>query len=332
MLADDMGLGKTLQAMCVVRDGRRRGRRWSSARPACSSTGQARARALPPGAAASPSITGRARARRDRRRHADQLRDPAPRREGAGGAQPGTRWCSTRRRRSRTRTARRRARRTRCAARFRLALTGTPVENRLEELWSLMHFANRGLLGGRCDFDERYARPIADGRAGAAAALRAAHPAVRAAAPEAGRRARAAAAHRGRAARRARRRRARRLRRRPRRDAEGRAGAAADGGRQGVHRRRSRRCCGCARRRATRRWCPARRAPTSSKVEALLEALETAVAEGHKALVFSQWTSLLDLIEPRARARRAAVRAPRRQHARSRRGRRRASRPTTARR
>jgi hypothetical protein len=33
-------------------------------------------------------------------------------------------------------------------------------------------------------------------------------------------------------------------------------------------------------------------------VEALLEALETAVAEDHKALVFSQWTSLLDLIEP----------------------------------
>ena len=40
------------------------------------------------------------------------------------------------------------------------------------------------------------------------------------------------------------------------------------------------------------------RADTSSKIEALLEALETAVADGHKALVFSQWTSLLDLIEP----------------------------------
>jgi hypothetical protein len=32
---------------------------------------------------------------------------------------------------------------------FRLALTGTPLENRLEELWSLLHFANRGLLGSR---------------------------------------------------------------------------------------------------------------------------------------------------------------------------------------
>lgn len=30
---------------------------------------------------------------------------------------------------------------------FRLALTGTPVENYLEELWSLFHFINPGLLG-----------------------------------------------------------------------------------------------------------------------------------------------------------------------------------------
>jgi SNF2 family DNA or RNA helicase len=32
-------------------------------------------------------------------------------------------------------------------------------------------------------------------------------------------------------------------------------------------------------------------------VQTLVEALSTAVSEGHKALVFSQWTSLLDLIE-----------------------------------
>jgi SNF2 family DNA or RNA helicase len=39
-------------------------------------------------------------------------------------------------------------------------------------------------------------------------------------------------------------------------------------------------------------------AETSSKIEALLENLEQVAAEGHKALVFSQWTSLLDLVEP----------------------------------
>jgi SNF2 family DNA or RNA helicase len=43
---------------------------------------------------------------------------------------------------------------------------------------------------------------------------------------------------------------------------------------------------------------PGQKADTSAKVEALLESLENAAADGHKALVFSQWTSLLDLIEP----------------------------------
>src|SRR5258708_7702937 len=54
---------------------------------------------------------------------------------------------------------------------FRVALSGTPIENRLEELWSVMHFANPGLLGGRSDFQERYAAPIANGDAAAAARL-----------------------------------------------------------------------------------------------------------------------------------------------------------------
>lgn len=45
-------------------------------------------------------------------------------------------------------------------AEMRLALTGTPVENRLSELWSLMTFANPGILGTAQEFDERYERPI----------------------------------------------------------------------------------------------------------------------------------------------------------------------------
>jgi hypothetical protein len=186
-------------------------------------------------------------------------------------------------------------------ASFRLALTGTPVENRLEELWSLMHFTNRGLLGGRSDFAERHARPIAEGRAGAAEALRqrvrpfllrrlkqdvapelpprtdavlrvelgdgerAVYDAVRAA---------------------------------TRKDILALLGA--DGG-EGKNRgmiaaleallRLRQAACHPA-------LVPGQTAPTSSKLEALLEALSTAVAEDHKALVFSQWTSLLDLIEP----------------------------------
>jgi SNF2 family DNA or RNA helicase len=180
-------------------------------------------------------------------------------------------------------------------ATFRLALTGTPVENRLEELWSLMHFANRGLLGGRSDFADRHARPIADGQAGAAAALR---QRVRPfllrrlkqdVAPELP----------------------------PRTDAV--LKVSLDDGERAVY---------DAVRAATQKdllalleagggvmkaleallrlrqaachpaLVPGQTAATSSKIDALLEALETAVAENHKALVFSQWTSLLDLIEP----------------------------------
>ncbi|HXU02164.1 MAG TPA: DEAD/DEAH box helicase [Polyangia bacterium] len=178
---------------------------------------------------------------------------------------------------------------------FRLALTGTPIENRLEELWSLMHFANRGLLGGRSDFSEQVARPIAEGRAGAAANLRqrirpfvlrrlkkdvapelpprtesvlrveltdgerAVYDAVRAATQEE-------------------------------------ILALIEGGKgvmaalEALLRLRQAACHPAL--------VPGQTAATSSKIEALLEALETAVAEGHKALVFSQWTSLLDLIEP----------------------------------
>lgn len=46
------------------------------------------------------------------------------------------------------------------SAGFRLALTGTPVENRLSELWSIMHFLNPGFLGNREAFRANYALPI----------------------------------------------------------------------------------------------------------------------------------------------------------------------------
>ncbi|HEX9019381.1 MAG TPA: DEAD/DEAH box helicase [Anaerolineaceae bacterium] len=43
---------------------------------------------------------------------------------------------------------------------FRLALTGTPVENRLSELWSIMNFLNPGYLGTRDSFQSNFALPI----------------------------------------------------------------------------------------------------------------------------------------------------------------------------
>ncbi|MGW5360561.1 DEAD/DEAH box helicase [Actinopolymorpha pittospori] len=45
-------------------------------------------------------------------------------------------------------------------ARARVALTGTPVENRLSELWSIMEFANPGMLGPFTRFIDDYAVPI----------------------------------------------------------------------------------------------------------------------------------------------------------------------------
>lgn len=178
---------------------------------------------------------------------------------------------------------------------FRLAMTGTPLENRLEDLWSLMHFANPGLLGGRRDFEERVAEPVASGRAEAAAGLRSRiRPFV-----------------------------LRRLKRDvaadlpPRTDsvlrvalgereravydavfAATRAEVVAlmdQGGSvlkalEALLRLRQAACHPAL--------VPGQQAASSSKVELLMEELGEAAADGHKALVFSQWTSLLDLIEP----------------------------------
>jgi superfamily II DNA or RNA helicase len=43
---------------------------------------------------------------------------------------------------------------------FRLALSGTPIENRLAELWSIMRACNPGLLGTQARFNERFANLI----------------------------------------------------------------------------------------------------------------------------------------------------------------------------
>lgn len=178
---------------------------------------------------------------------------------------------------------------------FRLLLSGTPVENRLEELWSAMHFANPGLLGGVSDFQDRYASPIASGNPEAAARLRAKiRPFVlrrtkREVLPELPARtdtvlhveldeAERSVYDAVRVA-----------------TKKSVADKLAQGGGvlaalEALLRLRQAACHSGL--------VPGQHAETSSKIERVVEALEDAVAEGHKALVFSQWTSLLDLVEP----------------------------------
>jgi SNF2 family DNA or RNA helicase len=63
---------------------------------------------------------------------------------------------------------------TRAAARLsataRIAMTGTPVENRLEELWSIFSVTNPGLLGSRARFRQRFIVPIHSRRSATATA------------------------------------------------------------------------------------------------------------------------------------------------------------------
>jgi superfamily II DNA or RNA helicase len=181
--------------------------------------------------------------------------------------------------------------------RFRVALSGTPVENRLEELWSIMHFVNPGLLGGRSDFRERYAAPIAVGDPGAAARLRAKiRPFVlrrmkRDVLPELPPRTDQVLAveldERERAVYDA-------VRVATRKDVAEKlqkgGGAGVLAALEALLRLRQASCHSAL--------VPGQSAETSSKIEAVVEALSDAAADGHKALVFSQWTSLLDLVEP----------------------------------
>jgi superfamily II DNA or RNA helicase len=179
-------------------------------------------------------------------------------------------------------------------AAFRVALSGTPVENRLEELWSVMCFANPGLLGGRSDFQDRYAIPIANGDPGAAARLRAKiRPFVlrrmkREVLPELPPRTDQALFveldDRERAVYDA-------VRAASKKDiAEKIAQSGVLAALEALLRLRQAACHPAL--------VPGQDAPSSSKIEALVESLADAAADGHKALVFSQWTALLDLVEP----------------------------------
>ncbi len=183
----------------------------------------------------------------------------------------------------------------RLQARFRLTLTGTPVENRLDELWSQFHFSNPGLLGGRHDFQSRYAKPIAEGDADKAERLRQRiRPFM-----------------------------LRRLKREVARELPPRTDVVVRCTLNERERELYDAIVAATRKEVVERLqeggnvlaaleallrlrqaschpglLPGQTAETSSKVELLMDLLDKVLAEDHKALVFSQWTSLLDRIEP----------------------------------
>jgi len=61
----------------------------------------------------------------------------------------------------------------RIPARSRIALTGTPVENGLGDLWAILDFANPGLVGSRSSFVQQLGRSGESGKVAAEDALRA---------------------------------------------------------------------------------------------------------------------------------------------------------------
>jgi SNF2 family DNA or RNA helicase len=178
---------------------------------------------------------------------------------------------------------------------WRVTLSGTPVENSLEDLWSQMHFLNPGLLGSRSEFEEHFGSKVRDGNGSAAQELR------RRIAPFMMRRLKrdvalelppktevvlecelddqerviyesVLAASRGDVLR-----------------------SLADGSDLlsvlEVLLRLRQACCHVG-------LLPGHSSAISSKVRLLLESLERSIEQGHRALIFSQWTSLLDLVEP----------------------------------
>ena len=170
-LADDMGLGKTIQTLALLQrdcgdgDGTR-ARCCSSARRRCVGNWQTEAARFTPEL---PVLVHHGTGAQARRRRSQQAapthalvissyallhRDLEDLQAGAVGG----RRSSTRRRTSRTPRPSRPRPRARCTADYRIALTGTPVENHVGDLWSIMEFLNPGFLGTQAEFKRRLLR------------------------------------------------------------------------------------------------------------------------------------------------------------------------------
>ncbi|MFZ6184410.1 DEAD/DEAH box helicase [Nannocystis pusilla] len=287
LLADDMGLGKTLQTLTAVR-----GRTLVVAPTSTLHNWLSEARRFRPGLRAAlyhgpkrsleptadVTITSYAVLRLDRDKLSRETWDTVVLDEAHAIKEPTTATASAA---------------FGLRAGWRVALSGTPVQNRLTELWSLSHFLNPGLLGQLREFVAGYGKAVEQGRAARTAELQAKlRPFV--------------------------------LRRRKQEvapelpplteivlrcslDAEERR--VYDGLRVAAELELPKLQSGGGMLEALelllrlrqaachRALVPGQEATRSSKVELLLAQLAEVTAAGHRALVFSQWTSLLDLVE-----------------------------------
>ena len=167
-LADDMGLGKTIQVLSLLLVLKDAGGRQAQAvacswrRPRCSPTGRRRSRAsrraCKRARRASLGACRRSSSRPERPSTSPTSISSSP----ATASWPRAPWldadahgawrCSTRHRRSRIPAPSRPARSSSSRPTARIALTGTPIENRLGDLWSIFDFINPGLLGSAKQF------------------------------------------------------------------------------------------------------------------------------------------------------------------------------------
>ncbi len=180
-------------------------------------------------------------------------------------------------------------------ARWRVSLSGTPVENSLEDLWSQFHFLNPGLLGSMNDFDQHFVQAINRGDALAARRLksrvgpfilrRMKSEVAKELPPKTEVELQCELSHDERLIYSA-------IRDAARSELLERI-QASDGvfSMLEVLLRLRQACC-------HRGLVPGHSAESSSKVDLLVETLMRSKAQGHRCLVFSQWTSLLDLVEP----------------------------------
>ena len=325
-LADDMGLGKTVQVLALL-EARREERRGpglpprsSSSRARWCSTGRPRRHVSPPPSGprlhrtAEPSGRAGAAHRSPTSTSSSPRTAPSAATSRSSRMSSSTTWSSTRRRRSRTPAPRPPRRRACSAGDHRLALSGTPVENHLGELWRRSSSSSTPACSGPALGRSRRATRASPtpparaaaraGRSGRSSSVARKHQV----AP------RAAGARRADARLRARRPAAPSTTSSATTSARSLAGGIGDQ-RASASRRStsSKRCSACARPRATRASSTTAHADErGAKLDALLPQLARSLAEGHKALVFSQFTSSFASSRHQPRGRRDRLPLPRR--------------------